>query len=230
MSAPHVLMILTSHKAFSQADDAAATGVWFEELTAPYYLFQEAGVNVTLASIQGGEVPIDPHSLDDSPSVLRFQADTAAMQALSNSLCIDALKAQDYDAIFLPGGHGTMWDCATSTTLAALLTEAWAQGKILGAVCHGPAGLLNVKDTLDQPLVAGRRISAFTNTEEALAGKTGQVPFLLETALKEQGALHERTSDFAPLAVVDGLLVTGQNPASSAPVAEAMLALLNQAS
>jgi len=220
-----ILMILTSTA--TMGDDARPTGVWFEELSTPYYAFVDAGAEVEIASIQGGPVPIDPHSIRASgnpPSVSRFLADEAAMRKLAASAKIDGRFAVDgYSAVFLPGGHGTMWDLPASTDLAGLLSRAWAQGKVLGAVCHGPAGLVNVKDVDGRPLVAGRHVAAFTNTEEEAAGLTRTVPFLLETRLRELGAVHERGPDFAPFARRDGRLITGQNPASSEAAARLTL-------
>lgn len=220
-----ILLVLTSQA--TMGDDPRPTGVWFEELSTPYYAFVDAGAEVDIASIAGGKIPVDPHSIEadgkNPPSVERFLKDKAAMTKLEGSYKIDGISAAGYSAVFLPGGHGTMWDLPKSDKLANLLSAAWADGKVVAAVCHGPAGLVNVRDTNGQPLVAGRRVSAFTNSEEEAAGLTAKVPFLLETRIRDLGARYERGEDFQPFAVRDGRLVTGQNPASSGEVARLVL-------
>lgn len=220
-----ILMVLTSHAAMG--DTGKPTGVWFEELATPYYAFVDAGAQVDVVSIQGGRVPIDPRSLkpagENEASVDRFLKDAGAMRKIEASLKIDQVSAQGYHAVFLPGGHGTMWDLPNSSALAGLLSTAWANGKVVAAVCHGPAGLVNAKDEAGRPIVAGRRVSAFTNSEEDAAGLTETVPFLLETRLRDLGARFEGGPDFTPYAVRDGRLVTGQNPASSEEVARLTL-------
>ncbi len=219
-----ILIVLTSHAQIGET--GRATGVWIEELTTPYYAFVDAGAEVDLASIAGGPVPVDPGSLaeqDRPESVARFLADEAAQQALRNSRKLEELDAAPYDAVFLPGGHGTMWDLPASSALGELLTAAFAEGKVVAAVCHGPAGLVNARDPNGAPLVSGRKVSAFTNREEEAAGLTQAVPFLLETRLRELGAVYESGPDFQPHAVRDGKLVTGQNPASSLRVAQLVL-------
>ncbi len=225
-----ILLILTSQA--TMGNDPRPTGVWFEELSTPYYAFADAGAEVDIASIAGGRIPIDPHSIEGAggnpPSVERFLKDKAAMAKLEHSLKIDGISAGDYAAVFLPGGHGTMWDLPGSVRLADLLSSAWGGGKVIAAVCHGPAGLVGAKDAGGRPLVAGRRVSAFSNSEEATAGLTGKVPFLLETRLRELGAKYEHGPDFQPFAVRDGNLVTGQNPASSGKVAELVLETIRE--
>lgn len=220
-----ILMVLTSQA--TMGDTTEPTGVWFEELSTPYYAFIDAGAEVDLASISGGKIPIDPRSMqaDDNnpPSVRRFMQDKAAMAKLTDSFKIDGISASGYSAVFLPGGHGTMWDLPQSTQLGELLTKAWAEGKVVSAVCHGPAGLINAKDTHDQPLIAGKRVSAFSNSEEHAAGLADKVPFMLENKIRALGAHYENGSDFAPFAIRDGKLITGQNPASSEKVAELVL-------
>lgn len=226
-----ILMILTSQA--TMGDDPRPTGVWFEELSTPYYSFVDAGAQVDIASIAGGKIPVDPHSLEaegkNPPSVERFLKDKAAMAKLEGSFKIDNVTPEGYAAVFLPGGHGTMWDMPKSTRLAELLFTAWGQGKVVSAVCHGPAGLVNVKDVNGQPLVAGRRVAAFTDSEEAAAGLTDKVPFLLETRIRALGANYQSGPDFQPFAVRDGKLVTGQNPASSKKVAELVLEAVREA-
>jgi putative intracellular protease/amidase len=223
-----ILLVLTSQA--TMGDDPRPTGVWFEELSTPYYAFVDAGLTVEIASVAGGNVPVDPHSIEAegsrAPSVARFLADAAAMTRLRQSLALDTVSADGYAAVFLPGGHGTMWDLATSERLAGLLSMAWADGKVVAAVCHGPAGLVNARDVDGKPLVAGRRVSAFTNREEAAAQLTEVVPFLLETRLRELGARYESGPDFEPFALRDGRLVTGQNPASSERAAQLVLEAL----
>lgn len=230
MSAPKLLIVLTSHA--SVGATGHATGVWLEEFTTPYYAFLDAGVDVDVASIAGGQAPIDPGSVQPTghnpASVERFLQDAAAQAKVGASAKLDDMTAAPYAAVFLPGGHGTMWDLPKSESLAGLLTTAWRDGKVVAAVCHGPAGLVNVKDETGQPLVAGRRVAAFTNTEEVAAGMDKRVPFALESRLRELGARHEAAADFQPLAVRDGRLITGQNPASSEAVAELVLAALRE--
>ncbi len=232
MSTPiKILMILTSHA--SMGEPARATGVWFEELSTPYYAFVDAGAQVDLASIAGGRIPVDPHSLEGDAkhvaSVERFLQDPAAMGKLENSLNLDQVSQEGYSAVFLPGGHGTMWDLPASLRLADLLSQAWANGKVVSAVCHGPAGLVNVKDTTGNLLVAGRHVAAFSNAEEDAAGLSQVVPFMLETRLRELGANYQSGPDFEAFAIRDGKLVTGQNPASSEKVARLVLEAVREA-
>lgn len=221
----HVLIIVTSAATMGQGGEP--TGLWFEELATPYYAFVDEGADVTLASIKGGEAPVDPRSLEPEggtpESVNRFKQDEKASAALKNTKPISEVDVSKYDAVFLPGGHGTMWDLPESEALADLLTKAWADEKVVAAVCHGPAGLVNVTDENGDPLVKGRRVTAFTNSEEKAAKLYDKVPFLLEDRLKELGAEFESVGDFQPFAIVDGRLVTGQNPASSAEAAKLTL-------
>lgn len=222
-----ILVVLTSHK--TMPDGNRPTGVWLEELTTPYYQFLDAGFEVVLASPQGGQVPVDPHSTDESAkSISRFFADTAAMALLSGSKRLSDVSVAGFDAIFLPGGHGTMFDLPGDESLATLLSEAWKQGKVLAAVCHGPAGLLGAIDQEGRPLVEGRRVSAFSNEEEDAAGLTDQMPFLLESRIRELGGLYEGTPAFTPFAVREGRLVTGQNPQSSEKVASLVIEALSE--
>jgi putative intracellular protease/amidase len=218
-----ILIVTTSNAALGST--GKATGVWLEELTVPYYAFLDAGASVTVASIAGGAVPIDPRSTQGDPtaSVKRFLADPDAKHAVEASPAIGALDISSFDAVFLPGGHGTMWDLPESAELAARIGQAYEAGKIVAAVCHGPAGLVSAKLADGSPIVAGKRVSAFTNEEEEAAGLTDAVPFLLETRLAELGAKIEKGPRFQPFAIRDGLLVTGQNPASSTRVAELVL-------
>jgi len=225
-----ILIVLTSHAMAGSADHP--TGVWLEEFTTPYYAFVEAGVEVDVASIQGGRVPIDPGSVlpegKNPPSVERFLDDPVARAKIEASIALESVSSAPYAAVFLPGGHGTMWDLPTSEQLAKLISEAWAEGKVVAAVCHGPAGLVNGRDEAGKPLVAGRRVAAFTNSEEAAAKMDKQVPFALETRIRDLGARYENGPDFKPFAVRDGRLVTGQNPASSDVVADLVLEAIHE--
>jgi putative intracellular protease/amidase len=220
-----ILMLLTSQATMGAG--GAPTGVWFEEVATPYYAFVDAGVDVDIASVAGGRIPIDPHSLQapgkNPPSVERFLNDKAAMAKIEQARKIDEVTADGHAAVFLPGGHGTMWDLPHSQPLAELLSAAWRSGKVVAAVCHGPAGLLGARDEAGRPLVAGRRVSAFSNTEEVAAGLSTTVPFALESRLRELGARYESGPDFQSYAIRDGRLVTGQNPASSEAVARLTL-------
>lgn len=232
MGQPRILIVTTSNA--TMGTNGKPTGLWLEELTTPYFTFAEAGALVTLASITGGMIPVDPRSLEpgdtEPESVARFRADGLATGALDRSHAIAAIDAGNYDAIFLPGGHGTMWDLPCNATLASLVGRMWRDGKVVGAVCHGPAGLLSAVETDGQPLVAGKRVTAFTNAEEDAVGLTDAVPFLLESRLRELGALFENGDIFAPYAIADGRLITGQNPASSRETAQLLLDAIEAAS
>jgi putative intracellular protease/amidase len=242
MSAPRVLIVTTSHG--RMGDTGHPTGLWAEELTTPYYVLREGGADVTLASIRGGEVPFDPRSLPQTeaggegeepaerqevpPSVTRFLADEAAMAAVRSTPSVEAVADRDFDAIFLPGGHGTMWDLPESEALALLVGRMFDQGRLVAAVCHGPAGLVGAKRADGRPIVEGRRVTSFTNSEEEGVGLRDVVPFLLEDRLKELGGRWEGAADWQPHAVRDGNLVTGQNPQSSGPVARTILQTLGE--
>lgn len=219
-----ILIVTTSHA--RMGDTGKKTGLWFEELATPYWEFRDAGADVVIASIAGGEVPIDATSMEGeiAESVTRFQADPAAMAQLKNAPAVADVDPAGFDGVFLPGGHGTMWDLPDNAALIGLLERMWAAGKPVAAVCHGPAGLVNVRDADGRPIVAGRQVSCFTNSEEEAVGLYDVVPFLLETRLKELGGDFGGAADFQPYAVRDGQLVTGQNPASSAEVARLTLA------
>ena len=201
-----------------------------EELATPYFTFIDAGASVTLASMKGGPAPIDPRSVkakgENEASVDRFLDDEAAYRALNDTIPISTIDAKPYDAVFLPGDHGTMWDLPESAELAALLGKAWGNGKVVAAVCHGPAGLVNAKDEAGSPLVRGRRVTAFSDSEEHAVGLDTAVPFLLESRLRERGGRYESAADFQPFAIADGLLVTGQNPTSSVLTAKLTLGAL----
>lgn len=222
-----ILMVLTSQA--TMGDSNRPTGVWFEELTTPYYHFTDAGFEVVLASPKGGLVPVDPQSREEATSsVVRFTSDAKAMSQLENSLPLVEVSSTDYAAIFLPGGHGTMFDLPDDSVLAVLLEAFWQDRKVVAAVCHGPAGLLGARDEQGNPLVAGRKVSAFSNDEEDAAGLSDAMPFLLETRIRELGGLYEGAPKFEPYAVKDGRLVTGQNPMSSELVAQLTIQAIAQ--
>ncbi|WP_145008700.1 type 1 glutamine amidotransferase domain-containing protein [Pseudomonas oryzihabitans] len=222
-----ILMVLTSHDQLG--DTGKKTGFWLEEFAAPYYVFKDAGAEITLASPAGGQPPLDPKS--DAPdaqteSTERFKNDPEAQQALANTVTLAEVQADDYDGLFYPGGHGPLWDLAESRDSIALL-EAFAQsGKPFGLVCHAPGVLRHVKATDGTPLVKGRTVTGFTNSEEAAVQLTDVVPFLVEDELKKLGARYEKGPDWGSYVVEDGNLVTGQNPASSEDAADALLAKL----
>lgn len=225
----NILFVLTSHDALG--DTGEKTGFWIEEFAAPYYVFADAGANITLASPAGGQPPIDPKSaLEDfqTDDTRRFDQDAALQQKLASTLTLDEVSADEFDAIFYPGGHGPMWDLANDPKSIELIEAFSRQDKVVSAVCHAPSVLVNAKNTQGEPLVKNRHVTGFTNTEEAAVGLTDVVPFLLEDELKKRGALYSQGSDWAPYLAEDGLLITGQNPASSSLVAKAVLARLKQ--
>ena len=227
MAAPRILIVLTSHDTLGNT--GKPTGFWLEEFAAPYYVFSDAGATVTLASIQGGQPPIDPKSHDESAqteATLRFQKDTAAQKNLAQTLAIADTNASDYDAIFLAGGHGTMWDFPNSSALISLIETFDQDKKAIAAVCHAPAGLVAVKTASGEPLVQGKRVTAFSNSEEKAVELEEVVPFLPETRLQELGGLYASGDDWTAFIQQDGHLITGQNPASSEPAAEAVLKFL----
>lgn len=225
-----ILIVLTSHDRLG--DTGKKTGFWLEEFAAPYYVLKDAGAAITLASPQGGQPPLDPKS--DLPEFQteatgRFRADTAAQTQLANTRRLADVSAGDFDGVFYPGGHGPLWDMPDNATSIALI-EAFAKaGKPVGAVCHAPAVLVNVRGKDAEFLVKGKRVTGFSNSEEEAVGLTTVVPFLLEDKLKERGGNYSKGADWSPYVLVDGKLVTGQNPASSGPAAEALLKLLRSA-
>lgn len=230
MSPLKILFVVTS--AATMGTSGEPTGLWFEELATPYYAFIDAGAEVDIVSIAGGAAPIDPRSkkpIGENPaSVDRFLRDPKASAKIADTKPIAAIDASQYDAVFLPGGHGTMWDLPASTALADTVVETLNRGAVVAAVCHGPAGLVSAKFADGKPVVAGKRVAAFTNSEEVAAKLDKTVPFFLEDRLRELGAKVQTAPDFQPLALRDGNLVTGQNPASSAKVAELVLQALEQ--
>jgi len=226
-----ILMVLTSYDRLG--DTGEKTGFWLEEFAAPYYEFIDAGIEVTLASPLGGQPPLDPKS--DAPdqqtdATRRFHADPAAQQALATTRILADIDPAPFDAVFYPGGHGPMWDLPTDPNSIALIRAMLDSGRPVAAVCHAPAVLTEVRDRCGGYLVAGKRVSGFTNSEEHAVGLAGIVPFLLEDRLKQRGGLFRRADDWAAHVEVDGLLVTGQNPASSAPAANALMDLVKRGS
>ena len=226
-----ILVVLTSHDKLG--DTGLKTGFWLEELAAPYYAFKDAGAELTLASPKGGQPPLDPKSSDpasQTDATRRFEADADAKAQLAATRVLADVSVDDYDAVFYPGGHGPLWDLAEDLHSIALIERALSAGKPVSTVCHAPGVLRHVKDpSTGESVVRGKRVTGFTNSEEAAVKLTEVVPFLVEEMLKTNGGSFERAPDWAPHVAVDGLMITGQNPASSEPVAEALLEKLGQA-
>ncbi|MEH6566615.1 MAG: type 1 glutamine amidotransferase domain-containing protein [Halopseudomonas sp.] len=223
-----ILMVLTSHDKLG--DTGNKTGFWLEEFAAPYYVLKDAGAEVTLVSPKGGQPPLDPKSAEpdaQTAATERFDADELAQAQLAGTLPLAEVSASDYDAVFYPGGHGPMWDLHENGDSIALLEAFAAADKPIGAVCHAPAALLRVKGKDERSLVTGKRVTGFSNTEEEAVGLTKVVPYLLEDALKQQGGQYSKADDWAEYVLVDGKLVTGQNPASSEKAAQELIKLLN---
>ena len=224
----NILMVLTSHDKLG--DTGKKTGFWLEEFAAPYYAFLDAGVNITLASPAGGQPPLDPSS--DTPDAQtkdtkRFKEDNEAQERLANTKKLAEVKAEDFDSVFYPGGHGPLWDLAVDKNSIELIETFVKQDKPVAFVCHSPAALKNVK--IDgEYLVKGKKVTGFSNTEEEGVQLTDVVPFLLEDALKDHGGHYEKGTDWESYVVEDGLLITGQNPASSEEAAKRLLAKLQK--
>ncbi|MFI8171648.1 type 1 glutamine amidotransferase domain-containing protein [Streptomyces sp. NPDC086081] len=221
-----VLIVLTSHDQLG--DTGRTTGFWLEELAAPYYRFKEAGWDITLASPKGGRPPLDPKSnepANQTDQTRRFEADPEATAALADTVRLDSVKADDYDTVFYPGGHGPLWDLAEDATSARLIETTLRSGKPLALVCHAPGVLRHTVNEDGTPLVQGRKVTGFTNSEEEGVQLTDIVPFLVEDELIKLGGHYSKIGDWQPYVVQDGLLITGQNPASSGPAAEALIAL-----
>lgn len=231
-----ILIAVTSTAEFPASAGMQAgrsTGFYMDEMAIPYYAMTAAGYTVDFASPLGGPPPVDPGSLGEvgnrKAAVQRFLDDAPAMAALNASQALSQVDPAEYAGVFLPGGHGTMWDFRQSPVLAGLIGRIWDRGGVVGAVCHGPAGLIEAASSDGTPIVQGRRVNAFTDAEERAVGLAETVPFLLETELRAKGALFEGSANFQPHAVRDGRLVTGQNPASAPGVAELMVAALQDA-
>lgn len=223
-----VLIVLTSHDQLGSTGQK--TGFWLEEFATPYYVFKDAGAAITLASPRGGQPPLDPKSDEpeaQTPAIQRFRGDAEAQAALANTVKLSEVLPDSFDAVFYPGGHGPLWDLATDPDSIALIEAFYAAGKVVAAVCHAPAVLLNAKAPDGFPLVQARAVTGFSNEEEAAVQLTEVVPFLLEDALKTKGGNYSRGDNWQPYAVTDGVLITGQNPASSEPVAQAVLEQLH---
>lgn len=223
-----ILMILTSHDELG--DTGEKTGFWLEEFAAPYYVFKDAGADITLASPAGGQPPLDPKS--DAPdaqtgATKRFKDDTDSQKALATTHKLAEVTPTRFDAVFYPGGHGPMWDLAESKVSIALIEAAIAAGKPVATVCHSPSVLRHVKGPDGAPLVKGKKVTGFSNSEEKAVGLTDVVPFLLEDMLAEQGGIYSKGEDWASYVLEDGLLITGQNPASSEEAAKKLLAKLS---
>ena len=223
----NILMVLTSHDKLG--DTGKKTGFWLEELAAPYYVLSDAGANITLASPKGGQPPIDPTS--DAPDAQtddtrRFKGDAAAREALAATVKLATLDLNAFDAVFYPGGHGPLWDLAEDPVSIHLIEYFASGGRPIAAVCHAPAVFRHTARADGKPFVSGRNVTGFTNTEEAAAGLTDVVPFLVEDMLVANGGAYSKGPDWASHVVVDGKLVTGQNPASSKDAAKALLKML----
>ena len=225
----NILIVLTSHEAMDNTD--SKTGVWLGEFTDPYYEFIDAGYNVTLASPAGGRPPIDPMSeLTENITAAnrRFKDDATAQTAFDNTLRLSTVNANDYDAVFYPGGHGPLWDLATDEHSGKLILDFYNNGKPVGAVCHGPAAFLKAEE-LEPGFLSGKKITGFSNIEEKMVLRSDNVPYLLQDKLKEAGSdfsssLIPYTSNVSE----DGLLITGQNPASAGPTARKLIEVLGQ--
>ena len=224
-----VLMVLTSHSELGNT--GKKTGFWVEEFAAPYYLMLDACVEITLGSPIGGQPPIDPKSKEpdfQTEYTKRFDNDEKLQKILANTLMISQLNALDFDAVFYPGGHGPLWDLAVDSDSVQLIESFYLQQKPIAFVCHAPAALLKAKLPDGEPLIKGKKLTGFSNTEEEAVQLTGVVPFLLEDELKNAGAQYSKGPDWGVYVQADGLLLTGQNPASSAAVAQELLTLLKQ--
>ena len=225
--AHNILVVLTSHDQLG--DTGKKTGFWLEEFAAPYYVFKDAGAQITLASPRGGQPPLDPKSDDanaQTDATRRFKADAEAQKQLASTVPLSSVKAEDFDAVFYPGGHGPLWDLAEDAQSIALIEKTFAAGKPLALVCHAPGVLRHTKAPDGSPLVQGKKVTGFTNSEEDAVQLTKIVPFLVEDMLKANGGVYSKGPDWAPYVLTDGTLVTGQNPASSEQGAHALLKML----
>lgn len=222
-----ILIVLTSHDQLG--DTGKKTGFWLEEFAAPFYVFKDAGADITLASPLGGQPPLDPKS--DEPdaqtdATRRFKQDQASQSLLANTVRLDEVSSQEFDAVFYPGGHGPLWDLAQNRESIAVIESMHRAGKPVALVCHAPAALRSTRAPGGEPLVSGKRVTGFSNSEEAAVQLTDIVPFLVEDALKESGGQYSKAADWQSYVLVDGNLITGQNPASSEEAAHAVLQML----
>jgi putative intracellular protease/amidase len=223
-----ILMVLTSHGTLGST--GSKTGFWLEEFVVPYYVFRDNGFDVVVASPSGGRPPIDPRSSgpdQDTEAVRRFHRDAALQEALNNTRPLSEIRFSDFDAVFFPGGHGPMWDLSNNPAVAELVSWFYDSGRPVGAVCHGPAALVQAKDRNGEPIIKGKQVTGFSDTEEKGVGLDTVVPFLLEDKLKALGGLYTRGPDWASFVVSDGKLVTGQNPVSSENAARVISHILS---
>jgi putative intracellular protease/amidase len=223
-----IVMVLTSHDQLGNT--GRKTGFWLEEFAAPYFVFRDAGVELTLASPKGGQPPVDPKSdlpENQTPAMARFKEDRAAQQALAQTVKLAEMRAENFDTVFYVGGHGPMWDLAESTDSIALIESFYNSGKPVALVCHSP-GVLHRVTYQGAPIVKGKRVTGFTNSEEEEVHLTNVVPFLVEDELKRLGGIFEKVPNWQPFSIVDGRLITGQNPASSTGTAQALLKVVGQ--
>jgi putative intracellular protease/amidase len=224
-----VLIVLTSHSALGNTGEK--TGFWIEEFATPYYVLADAGAAITIASPKGGQPPVDPKSEAadaQTPSTERFFKDKELIDKVAHTLQLSEVRCNDYDAVFYPGGHGPLWDLATDKSSIKLIEEFYNHKKPIAFVCHAPAALINAKAENGQPLIKGKQLTSFSNTEEEAVQLTNVVPFLLEDELKKNGALYTKGNDWSSYVKQDGLLITGQNPASSEAVAQLLLETLKK--
>lgn len=224
-----ILMVLTSHDRLG--DTGKKTGFWLEEFVAPYYAFKDAGADVVLASPKGGQPPLDPKSdaaESQTPMIERFRKDTEAQHALADTVLLSSVSHEEFEGLFYPGGHGPLWDLAEDRDSITLIESMYAAGKPVGAVCHGPGVFRRAKRHDGRPLVEGKRVTGFANSEEEAVQLTKVVPFLVEDVLKQCGAVYSKGPDWSSYVQVDGNLVTGQNPESSAAAAQELLKLLKK--
>ena len=224
----NVLIVLTSHDQLGKTGNK--TGFWLEEFASPYYQLKDAGVSVTLASPLGGQPPLDPKSHEpdfQTDDTRRFDDDKAAQNELANTAKLSEMKVENFDAVFYPGGHGPLWDLHNDNDSIALIEAFIAAGKPVATVCHAPSVLLKAKNQNGDPLVKGKKVTGFSNSEEAAVELTDVVPYLLEDQLIAVGGVYRKVEDWNSLAVVDGLIITGQNPSSSAAVAKALIKAIN---
>ena len=222
-----ILMVLTSHDKLGNT--GRKTGFWLEEFAAPYYAFKDAGAEIVLASPKGCQPPLDPKSNEpnfQTDLTRRFEADRSAKTQLATTVRLDNVKAEDFDTVFYPGGHGPLWDLAKDRNSIKLIETMLRAGKPVALVCHAPGVLRHAKTVDGKPLVQGKKVTGFTNTEEEAVGLTNVVPFLVEDELKMKGGIFSKAGDWQPYVVTDGLLITGQNPASSGPAAKVLIELL----
>ena len=219
-----ILMVLTSHDQLG--DTGKKTGFWLEEFAAPYYVFRDAGAEIVLASPKGGQPPLDPKSDEadaQTPATERFKQDADAQALLASTHKLADTEVSSYDAVFYPGGHGPLWDLVEDAHSISLIEQAIGAGKPVAVVCHAPGVLKNVKGSDGRPLVNGKKVTGFANSEEEAVGLTDIVPFLVEDMLKDSGGIYAKGDDWGEFVLEDGLLITGQNPASSGKAAQMLL-------